>query len=78
MNKEELKEVACVGSSDYEILDNAYDYIDKLESNWKELKEWLIEAFMLYIPMVADNSQMTKVLNKMNEIEEDKKDDNSN
>lgn len=46
--------------------------LGQLESNWKTLKEWLIESYMLYVPMVADGSQMTKVLNKMNELEGDK------
>lgn len=42
---------------------------NQLKSNWKALKEWLIDSYMLYIPMVADGSQMTKVLNKMNELD---------
>ena len=48
MNKENLKDIVCQSSSDYEILDNIYNYIEKLEKkvnqleiNWNELKEWL-------------------------------------
>lgn len=36
--KEELNDIVCQSSSDYEILDNAYDYIEKLEQENKSLQ----------------------------------------
>ena len=39
MNKEELKDIVCQSTSDYDILDNAYDYIETLEQENKQLKE---------------------------------------
>lgn len=41
MNKEELNDIVCQSSSDYEILDNAYDYIEKLEQENKSLQSQL-------------------------------------
>lgn len=41
----------------------------KTYENWKVLKEWLIETFMLDIQLVADNSKMKRVLDKINELE---------
>nr|DAU67717.1 MAG TPA: MAD PROTEIN/MAX PROTEIN/DNA factor, DNA, bHLHZ, TRANSCRIPTION-DNA.0A [Caudoviricetes sp.] len=43
MNKEELNDIVCQSSSDYEILDNAYDYIEKLEQENKSLQSQLKE-----------------------------------
>ena len=39
MNKEELTNIVCQSTSDYDILNNAYDYIEKLEEENKQLKE---------------------------------------
>lgn len=39
MNKEEINNVVCESSSDYEILDNAYNYIETLEQENKQLKD---------------------------------------
>lgn len=43
MNKEELKDIVCQSASDYDILDNAYDYIEKLEKENEKLKEQIKE-----------------------------------
>lgn len=39
MDKEELNNVVCECVSDYEILNSAYEYIEKLEQKNKELEE---------------------------------------
>lgn len=44
------------------------EYI-KLENNWNELKEWIIEVFCLYIKDVNANSNITRIINKMNKLE---------
>ena len=43
MNKEELNGIVCQSSSDHEILDNAYYYIEKLEQENKSLQSQLKE-----------------------------------
>ena len=37
--KEKLNDIICQSSSDYKILDNAYNYIEKLEQQCKKQKE---------------------------------------
>lgn len=39
--KEELNYIVCQSSSDYEIINNAYDYIEKLEQKNKSLQSQL-------------------------------------
>lgn len=53
--KEKLNDIVCQSSSDYEIIDNAYDYIEKLEQKNKSLqsqlkaKEEVIKKFEKYL-----------------------------
>lgn len=39
MNKEILKDIICQSSSDYEILDNIYNYIEKIEAENQQLQQ---------------------------------------
>lgn len=39
MDKEQLNDIMCQSSSDYEVLNNVYDYIEKLEQQCKKQKE---------------------------------------
>lgn len=39
MNKEELNNIICECNKDYEILNEAYNYIEKLEKENKKLKK---------------------------------------
>ena len=39
MNKEKLNDIICESSSDYDILDDAYNYIESLEQQCKKQKE---------------------------------------
>ena len=44
MNKEKLNDIICQSSSDYEILNNAYDYIENLEKQCEKQKEVIDKA----------------------------------
>lgn len=46
-----------------------FDKNKKLENNWNELKKWIIETFKLYVPIVRENSNIAKIIDKMNELE---------
>ena len=39
MDKEKLNDIICQSSSDYEILNDAYDYIENLEKQCEKQKE---------------------------------------
>ena len=39
MNKEKLNDIICESSSDYDILNDAYNYIENLEQQCKKQKE---------------------------------------
>ena len=39
MNKEKLNDIICESSSDYDILNDAYNYIENLEQKCKKQKE---------------------------------------
>lgn len=58
MNKEELYDIVCESSSDYEILDNAYDYIEKLQQESKKYKEVIDKA----ITYINDNLIISSIL----------------
>lgn len=42
MDKEELNDIVCESSSDYDILNNAYNYIENLEQQCKK-QQYIIE-----------------------------------
>ena len=44
MNKEKLNDVMCESSSDYDILNDAYNYIEYLEQQCKKQKEIIAKA----------------------------------
>lgn len=44
MNKEKLNDIVCQSSSDYEILDKTYDYIETLQQQVKKQKEVIDKA----------------------------------
>lgn len=39
MDKEKLNDIVCESSSDYDVLNNAYNYIENLEQQVKKQKE---------------------------------------
>lgn len=56
----------------YKMLKFDKEKIDYWVNVIEELENWLIDNFHLYIPEIARNSQMTKVLEKLNELKEGK------
>lgn len=56
MDKEKLKDIVCESSSDYDVLNNAYNYIENLEQQCKKQKE-VIDKINNYI----DNYDIFKV-----------------
>lgn len=48
MDKEKLNDIICQSSSDYRILNDAYDYIDSFEQQCKKQKE-IIDKAIEYI-----------------------------
>ncbi len=42
--KEKLNDIICQSSSDYQILDNAYNYIEELEQQCRKQKEVIDKA----------------------------------
>ena len=44
MNKEELNYIICESSSDYDVLNDAYNYIENLEQQCKKQKEVIDKA----------------------------------
>ena len=44
MNKEKLNDIICESSSDYDILNDAYNYIESLEQKCKKQKEVIDKA----------------------------------
>lgn len=44
MDKEKLNDIVCESSSDYDILNDAYNYIESLEQQCKQQKEVIDKA----------------------------------
>lgn len=44
MDKEKLNDIVCEASSDYDILNDAYNYIEKLEQQCEKQKDIIDEA----------------------------------
>lgn len=47
MNKEKLNDIVCESSSDYAVLNDAYNYIEDLEQQVKKQKEVIDKAIEL-------------------------------
>ena len=47
MNKEKINDIICESSSDYDILNDAYNYIESLEQQCKKQKEVIDKAIEL-------------------------------
>ena len=47
MDKEKLNDIICQSSSDYRILNDAYDYIENLEQQCKKQKEVIAKIYKL-------------------------------
>ena len=83
MNKEECKnqieslieawklEEADLNQTDINAMEEMLVLIDKLESNWKALKEWLDDISKQFVRRMSGNYDVNlhKVLSKINELE---------
>ena len=58
MDKEKLNDIICESSSDYDILNNAYTYIESLEQQCKKQKE-VIDKINEFIKELYDNTDDT-------------------
>lgn len=58
MNKEKLNDIICESSSDYDILNDAYNYIENLEQKYKKQKEVIDKA----ITYINDNLIISSIL----------------
>ena len=58
MDKEKLNDIICESSSDYDILNNAYNYIESLEQQCKKQKE-VIDKIYEFIKELYDNTDDT-------------------
>lgn len=47
MDKEKLNDIICESSSDYDILNDAYNYIENLEQKCKKQKEVIVKIMNL-------------------------------
>ena len=57
MDKEKLNDIICQSSSDYEILNNAYNYIENLEKQCEKQKE-VIDKAIEYINHFSKESEV--------------------
>ena len=73
MNKEKLNDIVCEASSDYDILNDAYNYIEELEQQVKKQKE-VIDKIIEIINYYGidkehnDNSTLRYILKDMLDI----------
>ena len=58
MDKEKLNDIICDSSSDYDILNNAYTYIENLEQQCKKQQE-VIDKIYEFIKELYDNTDDT-------------------
>ena len=81
MDKEKLNDIICESSSDYDILNNAYTYIESLEQRVKKQKEVIDKAIELRnnfakenAGLIFENDKLIKFMNNLldllNEVSE--------
>lgn len=75
MDKEKLNDIICESSSDYDILNDAYNYIENLEQQCKKQKEVIdkavefINSIDLYSHEYAlDSIEINDLLDILNEV----------
>ena len=72
MDKEKLNDIICESSSDYDILNNAYTYIESLEQRVKKQKEVIDKAIELRnnfakenAGLIFENDKLIKFMNNL-------------
>lgn len=77
MNKEKLNDIICESSSDYDILNDAYNYIENLEQKCKKQKEVIDKAIeneeeIMYlankVAITTQNVEIKAVRDRLEEI----------
>ena len=69
MDKEKLNDIICESSSDYDILNDAYNYIENLEQQSKKQKE-VIDKINLIIKGIAYGGSEDYYMEKISKINE--------
>lgn len=69
MDKEKLNDIICESSSDYDILNDAYNYIENLEQQSKKQKE-VIDNINLIIKGIAYGGSEDYYMEKISKINE--------
>lgn len=61
MDKEKLNDIICESSSDYDVLNDAYNYIENLEQKCKKQKKAIDKAVLELVNIDGDlsNSQLS-------------------
>lgn len=70
MNKEKLNDIVCESSSDYAVLNDAYNYIEDLEQQVKKQKE-VIDMFLNIVDknkMFLNNPDLLDLYLKIKEV----------
>ena len=76
MDKEKLNDIICQSSSDYEILHDAYDYIDSFEQQCKKQKEVIDKAINIIVketksmPTNGCKIRLIEILDILKEVSE--------
>lgn len=77
MNKEKLNDIICESSSDYDILNDTYNYIENLEQQCKKQKEVIEKAIkneeeIMYlankVAITTQNVEIKAVRDRLEEI----------
>lgn len=80
MNKEKLNDIVCESSSDYAVLNDAYNYIEDLEQQCKKQKEVIDKVIdfikngdLLYLAnknsvVYRDNIEVRAVAHRLNDL----------
>ena len=72
MNKEKLNDIVCESSSDYAVLNDAYNYIEDLEQQCKKQKE-VIDMFLEKVDKnkkLLNNPELLDLYLKIKEVSE--------
>lgn len=76
MDKENLDDIICQNSSDYKILNDAYNYIENLEKQCEKQKEVIDKAINIIVketksmPMNGCKIRLIEILDILNKVSE--------
>ena len=67
MDKEKLNDIVCESSSDYDILNDTYNYIEKLEQQCKKQKE-VIDKIKYILNNQINYREFVDIVNDIEDI----------